>query len=96
MIRTENMVPIVKEICSFLSAPISWAIYTCPPVENPILSMVAKVNTWLAIETADRPKLPTKRPTISISTREYSTCIALDAIKGRANRISCLGMFPSV
>ena len=66
----ENSEPIALLSFSRLPAPISWAISTCPPLENPRQTIVIKVNIWLATETAERPYEPTNCPTTIMSTNE--------------------------
>ena len=50
-----------------LLAPKAWAISTCPALEKPIDTMVAKLTIWLLWDTAERPGVPTNFPTITIS-----------------------------
>ena len=91
-----NRVPMMSFISFRLPAPSAWARSTCPALEKPRQTIVAKLTIWLLWDTAERPGVPTYSPTIIISMVLYSTCRALDAIKGRAKKRSCRAMFPCV
>ena len=86
----------MRLISFFLPAPKACAISTCPAFEKPRQTMVAKLTICEDCDTAESPGVPTNSPTMIISMVLYSTCMALDAIKGSENKSSCRAMFPCV
>ena len=89
-------VPMMRFISLRFSAPNACATSTCPPLANPKQTITAKLTIKLACATADKPAVPTYLPTTIISMVLYKTCSPLDAIKGKVNQMSCLGMLPFV
>ena len=82
---------------SLSPAPMSWATTTFTPTERPAKPLMKRFTMYVVAPTAARASLPTKSPSMNISSQAAKNIWSIDmSIRGNAKRIMFCRNLPDV